>query len=126
MWDMLSPAMNVERLKKMVSKDDTELGVSCGKASATRIDTLEIRIDTTRYGNGNELVSEAKVPFRKIDGLAHLDFGRLYPAHPRKSRTFLNRMRPFITEWIDRNPGDTQMFVPDIGIVKYYVNGQPL
>jgi hypothetical protein len=125
-WDMLSPVMNFERLNKMVCKDHTALGVSCSNAPVTRIDNLEIKINTTRYGNGNELISEAKVPFRKIDGLAHLDFGRLYPAHPRKSTTFLSRMRSFITEWVPKNPGDAQESVPNIGTVMYYVNGEPL
>ena len=45
----------------------------------TRIDTIRINIDTTRYGNGNGMISKEDVPLRTMKGLAHLCFDTLYP-----------------------------------------------
>ncbi|KAF1839781.1 hypothetical protein BDW02DRAFT_486174 [Decorospora gaudefroyi] len=69
------------------------------KLPITRINTLAIRIDTTRYGSGNELLSEAVVPLRKIDGLAHLDFERLFAVDLEKSKYYLYELKECLTEW---------------------------
>jgi hypothetical protein len=65
----------------------------------TRIDTVAIFIDTSRYGNGNETLSPAVVPWRKVEGLAHLDFEQLYPVDCVKSEHYLRGLSSLINEW---------------------------
>jgi hypothetical protein len=65
----------------------------------TRIDTVAIFIDTSRYGNGNENLSPAVVPWRKVEGLAHLDFEQLYPVDCAKSEHYLRGLGSLIDEW---------------------------
>ncbi|KAH7401381.1 hypothetical protein BKA66DRAFT_450323 [Pyrenochaeta sp. MPI-SDFR-AT-0127] len=60
------------------------------------INNLVISIDTTRYGNGIETISEEIVPLRKIDGLAHLNFDPLYPIDAENSRNFLGQVHAFL------------------------------
>lgn len=45
-----------------------------------RVKTLTIKLDTVIVKNGNKPLSEDEVPFRQIDGLAHLTFDPLYSA----------------------------------------------
>ncbi|KAF2827522.1 hypothetical protein CC86DRAFT_212437 [Ophiobolus disseminans] len=45
-----------------------------------RAKTLTINIDTATVNNGNNALSEYEVPFRHIEGLAHLTFDPLYSA----------------------------------------------
>lgn len=90
-----------------------------------RIHTLVINIDTIRYGNGNSVFSEAEVPSRRIYGLAHLDFEKLYPVQIQSAyqhvRQMLNLM--FATS-------DAQSWIPQIaqriGNITYFVDGKLL
>jgi hypothetical protein len=88
-----------------------------------RIDTVTISIDTSRYGNGNDILSLTEVPFRKIVGLAHLDFEQLYPVDLAKSETYLRELSSCIDEWPSWNYG-TEGVVKKIGKIQFYLNGK--
>jgi hypothetical protein len=64
-----------------------------------RVDNLIISVDTSRYKDWTSILSKEEVPLRKIAGLAHLDFGRLYPVEIRSTLEQLHkeRMMPFFT-----------------------------
>jgi hypothetical protein len=93
-----------------------------GKLPVTKIGTLEINVDTTKHGDGNQVLSEAEVPFRKIEGLAHLDFDRLYPVEPKKSTYYLEQLKTFISVWIHEH--DVEKATERIGKILLYIDGQ--
>jgi hypothetical protein len=95
-----------------------------GGLSVTKIGTLEINVDTTRYRDGNQVLSDAEVPFRKIEGLAHLDFDPLYPVDPRKSSYYLGQLNTFISIWIHGH--DLVRNTERIGKIFVYLDGQLL
>ncbi|KAF1946436.1 hypothetical protein EJ02DRAFT_418544 [Clathrospora elynae] len=72
------------------------------KYPITRINTLMIRIDTSRYGDGNQILSDEQVPLRKIDGLAHLDFDRLHPDDYEKSSLYMSNLETFMFEQLNK------------------------
>jgi hypothetical protein len=93
-----------------------------GRLPVTKIGTLEINVDTRRYGDGNQVLSEAEVPFRKIEGLAHLDFDRLYPVEPKKSTYYLEQLTAFISVWIHEH--DVEKATERVGKILLYIDGQ--
>ena len=62
-----------------------------------RIEVLCMNVDTNRYGDGNTPFSEQEIPLRKIDGLAHLNFDRLYPIDTQCAYAHLNTMYSIMT-----------------------------
>ncbi|KAF1844017.1 uncharacterized protein K460DRAFT_287249 [Cucurbitaria berberidis CBS 394.84] len=94
----------------------------------THINTLRINIDTTRYGNGNELISLEEVPLRRINGLAHLDFDKLYPIDYHVSFAFLRRLYTrtgAMLEALQNNP-DIELPSQRIGKVLFCIDGKVL
>ncbi|PZD33451.1 hypothetical protein A1F97_01679 [Pyrenophora tritici-repentis] len=77
-----------------------------GKSGITRINTLIIRINTNWYGDGNRLLSGTEVPHRKIQGLAHLDFNRLYSVAPTKAQRYIGVMKDYIDQWLSSSNRD--------------------
>jgi len=86
----------------------------------TRIDTVTINIDTWRYGNGNKEIGLAEIPFRKIKGLAHLDFRELYPVDFAKSETYLREL----IRYIDERLYGTGKVGEKIGKIQFYLDGK--
>ena len=86
----------------------------------TRIDTVTINIDTWRYGNGNKEIGLAEIPFRKIKGLAHLDFKELYPVDFAKSETYLREL----IKYIDERLYGTGKVAKKIGKIQFYLDGK--
>ena len=86
----------------------------------TRIDTVIINIDTWRYGNGNKEIGLAEVPFRKIEGLAHLDFKELYPVDFAKSETYLREL----IRYTDERLHGTGRIAKEIGKIQFYLDGK--
>jgi hypothetical protein len=99
-------------------------GVVEGRLPVTQIGTLEININTTKYGDGNQTLSEAEVPFRKIKGLAHLEFDPLYPVDPGKSGYYLKLLNTTIGDWMHEH--DVERKMGRIGNILLYLDGQLL
>ena len=74
-----------------------QLGVRSGMI---RINTLIIRVNTTRYGDGNRPLSGTEVRHRKIKGLAHLEFDHLYSVSPEKAERYLAATKDHIDKWL--------------------------
>ena len=90
------------------------------KPFVTRINTLKFNIDTTRYGDGNKVLSSEEVPFRRIEGLAHLDFDALYPVDEQPSLAFYRWL------WIRTGLAYPESLSQSIGKTMLCVNGKML
>jgi hypothetical protein len=86
----------------------------------TRISTVAIFVSTLAYGNGNEVLSLAAVPSRKIQGLAHLDFEQLYPVDRAKSERYLRGLSSYIEQWA--RYWSTERVGQRIGRIQFYLN----
>jgi len=84
------------------------------RSDMIRINTLIIRINTTRYGDGNRLLSGTEVPHRRIQGLAHLDFDHLYSVGPEKAERYLAATKDYIDKWM----GSSSMEIASIRVGK--------
>ena len=99
--------------------DDAECDTM--KVPITRIDTIAISIDTSKYKTGNEVLSKEDVPFRTISGLGHLDFERLYPVDSARSKHYLDTMRRYITTWTS-DYGASKV-AKKVGKIQLYLDG---
>jgi hypothetical protein len=86
----------------------------------TQINTVAIFVEMLRYRNGNEALSAAVVPWRKVEGLANLDFKQLYPVDRAKSEHYLRGLSNYIDEfaccWGTERVGER------IGRIQFYLN----
>ncbi|KAG9191756.1 hypothetical protein G6011_10490 [Alternaria panax] len=95
------------------SDDDRHLSV-------TQISTVTISIGTSRYGNGNETLSPAVVPSRKVQGLAHLNFEQLYPVDRAKSEHYLRGLSRYMDKWA--RAWSTERVEGRIGRIQFYLD----
>jgi hypothetical protein len=93
-----------------------------GDLPVSRIDTVAILISTLRYGNGNQTLSPAVVPSRKVEGLAHLNFEQLYPVDHAKSEHYLRGLSNYIDEWTHAR--GTERVGKRVGKIQFYLNGE--
>jgi hypothetical protein len=72
------------------------------RRSNFRIKTVTINIDTTSIRKGNDYLSEHDVPFRQVQGLAHLDFDQLYSIDTATCLDNVDRLATFINMALPR------------------------
>jgi hypothetical protein len=72
------------------------------RRSNFRIKTITINVDTASIHKSNEELSEADVPFRQVQGLAHLTFDPLYSIDTATCLDNVDRLSTFVNMAIPR------------------------
>ncbi|USP73356.1 hypothetical protein yc1106_00630 [Curvularia clavata] len=97
-------------------------GEIMGYPVISRTETLAFHIDTRSYGDGNKLLSESEVPLRKICGLAHLDFTKLYSAKVENARLLFESIQGYVKFWL-REWKEKEDLSPRIGRILFVFDG---
>lgn len=132
-WQLMNPLCNLVNDKHLdvaaVSTLDTflqHLFPTQYERTSPRISGIEMlafHINTRRYGNGTRLLDESEVPLRTVNGLAHLDFKRLYPCDLDKLRFYFQDMLEYFELWF-RKCKLQPRGEASIGKALFYVDGE--
>ncbi|RAR09610.1 hypothetical protein DDE82_001728 [Stemphylium lycopersici] len=134
-WELVAPLIEFlldrrvyhtlpSRLLDPLSNEDYDTKCDRVEVPITRIDTIAISIDASKYKTGNELLSKEDIPFRTMSGLTHLDFERLYPFDLSQSKYYLLEMIRYITDWASKH--GASKIAKKVGKIQFYLNGDML
>lgn len=93
-----------------------------GHPVISRTETLAFHVDTRSYGDGNRLLSGSEVPIRRICGLAHLDFTKLYPAKVENARLLFESIQEYVKFWF-REWKEKENISPRVGEILFIFDG---
>lgn len=108
LWQSLNPLRNLvgnENINPFFANTLSDFlqqpfsGEISGHPIISSTETLAFHVDTRSYGDGNRPLSESEVPIRKVRGLAHLDFKRLYPANVKEAKILFESIQEYVDFW---------------------------